>query len=117
LLRARYDLIASTATSGGPARYWQVPNKKTKIGFISPHSHNFCESCNRIRISCQGELHLCLGQENSINLRAMLRGHPHDDAPLKQAIIDSIQVKPKGHDFDLKRSTPAVIRFMSHTGG
>ncbi len=117
LLRARYDLINSTATTGGPARYWQVPNKKTKVGFISPHSHNFCEACNRVRISSQGELHLCLGQENKINLRPLLRDFPHDDGPLKQAIINSMQTKPKGHDFDLKRATPAVIRFMSHTGG
>ncbi|MBZ4201306.1 MAG: GTP 3',8-cyclase MoaA [Methylotenera sp.] len=117
LLRSRYDLINSTATTCGPARYWQVPSKKTKIGFISPHSHNFCEACNRLRISCQGELHLCLGQENRINLRPMLRDFPYDDGPLKQAIINSMQVKPKGHDFDLNRSTPAVIRFMSHTGG
>ncbi len=117
LLRARYDLIRSLESTGGPASYWQVPNKTTKIGFISPHSHNFCESCNRVRISCQGDLHLCLGQENKISLRPLLRDFPHDDDPLKQAIIASMQAKPKGHDFDLKRATPAVIRFMSHTGG
>ena len=117
LLRARYDLISTTETTGGPARYWRIPNSKTKIGFISPNSHNFCETCNRVRISCKGELFLCLGQENKVDLRPLLRAHPYDDKPLKQAIINSLQTKPKGHDFDLKRVAPAVIRFMSHTGG
>ena len=117
LLRARYDLVSSNETTGGPARYWRIPNSKTKIGFISPNSHNFCESCNRVRISCKGELFLCLGQENNVDLRPLLRAYPHDDKPLKQAIIRSLQTKPKGHDFDLKRAAPAVIRFMSHTGG
>ena len=129
LLRARYDLISSTETTGGPAQYWRIPNIKTilnsntvlnsntKIGFISPNSHNFCEACNRVRISCKGELFLCLGHENKVDLRPLLRAYPHDDRPLKQAIIRSLQTKPKGHDFDLKRAAPAVIRFMSHTGG
>jgi len=117
LLRARYDLVSSNETTGGPARYWRIPNSKTKIGFISPNSHNFCEACNRVRISCKGELFLCLGQENKVDLRPLLRAYPHDDKPLKQAIIRSLQTKPKGHDFDLKRAAPAVIRFMSHTGG
>lgn len=117
LLRARYDLVSSAETTGGPARYWRIPNSTTKIGFISPHSHNFCEACNRVRISCKGELYLCLGQENKVDLRSLLREFPHDDIPLKKAIINSLQTKPKGHDFDLKRATPAVIRFMSHTGG
>lgn len=117
LLRARYDLISSNESTGGPARYWRIPNSRTKIGFISPHSHNFCESCNRVRISCQGELFLCLGQENKIDLRPFLRDFTNDDTPLKQAIFEGLQAKPKGHDFDLRRTTPAVIRFMSHTGG
>jgi cyclic pyranopterin phosphate synthase len=117
LLRARYDLISSSETTGGPARYWRIPNSNTKIGFISPHSHNFCESCNRVRISSKGELYLCLGQENKVDLMPLLREFPHDDKPLMEAIIHSMQTKPKGHDFDLKRTAPAVIRFMSHTGG
>lgn len=117
LLRARYDLIGSNETTGGPARYWRVPNSHTKIGFISPYSHNFCESCNRVRISCKGEVFLCLGQENKIDLRPLLRAFPHDDTPLKQAIFEGLQAKPKGHDFNLRRTTPTVIRFMSYTGG
>jgi len=117
LLQSRYELISSAETTGGPARYWRVPHTNSKIGFISPHSHNFCESCNRVRITCKGELYLCLGQEDKVDLMPLLRNNPHDDEPLIEAIIGSMQIKPKGHDFDLKRAAPAVIRFMSHTGG
>ncbi len=117
LLRARYDLIASNESTGGPARYWQVPNMKTKVGFISPHSHNFCESCNRVRISSKGELYLCLGQEYKVDLAPLLRQSLYDDESLKQAIVSSMQAKPKGHDFNFKKVEPAVIRFMSYTGG
>ena len=117
LLQSKHTLVASTETTGGPARYWKVANTNTKIGFISPHSHNFCESCNRVRITCKGELYLCLGQEDKIELMPLLREHPHDDQPLISAILNSMKVKPKGHDFDLQRAAPAVIRFMSHTGG
>jgi len=117
ILQSEYPLISSTETTGGPARYWRVANTKTKIGFISPHSHNFCESCNRVRITCKGELYLCLGQEDKVDLMPLLRDHPNDDQPLIKAILDSMAIKPKGHDFDLRRAEPAVIRFMSHTGG
>lgn len=116
-IQQQFALVASTQNTGGPARYWQIPNTKTKIGFISPHSHNFCESCNRVRISCKGELFLCLGQEDKVDLMPILRGHPHDDMPLIEAIINSMKIKPEGHDFDLNRAQPAVVRFMSHTGG
>jgi len=117
LLQTQFNLIPSAEMTGGPARYWRVAESQTKIGFISPHSHNFCESCNRVRISCKGELYLCLGQEDKIELMPLLREHPHDDAPLIAAILDGMRVKPKGHDFDLRRAEPAVVRFMSHTGG
>ncbi len=117
LLQSKYLLAPSTHNSGGPARYWQVTGTQTKIGFISPHSHNFCESCNRVRITCKGELYLCLGQEDKVDLMPLLREHPNDDTPLIQAILDSMSIKPKGHDFDLRRAEPAVVRFMSHTGG
>ena len=117
LLKSKYSLLPSTETTGGPARYWRVANSHTKIGFISPHSHNFCESCNRVRITCKGELYLCLGQEDKVDLMPLLREHPNDDALLIAAIIGSMVIKPKGHDFDLRRAEPAVIRFMSHTGG
>ena len=121
LLQSKYSLLPSTESTGGPARYWRVANSDgtshTKIGFISPHSHNFCESCNRVRITCKGELYLCLGHEDKVDLMPLLREHPNDDAPLIAAIIGSMAIKPKGHDFDLRRAEPAVIRFMSHTGG
>ena len=117
LLQSKYSLLPSTETTGGPARYWRVANTATKIGFISPHSHNFCESCNRVRITCKGELYLCLGQEDKIDLMPLLRANPNNDAPLVAAILDSMTIKPKGHDFDLRRAEPAVVRFMSHTGG
>ena len=117
LLKNKYSLLPSTETTGGPARYWRVADTQTKIGFISPHSHNFCESCNRVRISCKGELYLCLGQEDKVNLMPLLRDNPNDDKPIIQAIQDSMRIKPKGHDFDLRRAAPAVVRFMSHTGG
>lgn len=116
-LQSNYALTASTVTTGGPARYWRVNDSNTKIGFISPHSHNFCEACNRVRITCKGELFLCLGQEDKVDLMPLLRNHPNDDQPLIQAILDSMSIKPKGHDFDLRRAKPAVVRFMSHTGG
>ena len=116
-LQNTFDLLPSTETTGGPARYWRLANSTSKIGFISPHSHNFCESCNRVRITCQGELFLCLGQEDKVELMPLLREHPNDDQPLIDAIVNSMSVKPKGHDFDLQRASPAVVRFMSHTGG
>ncbi len=115
------SLMPSNETTGGPARYWRVANSDgtshTKIGFISPHSHNFCESCNRVRITCKGELYLCLGQEDKVDLMPLLRKYPNDDEPIIAAILNSMAIKPKGHDFDLRRAQPAVVRFMSHTGG
>ena len=117
LLQSQFNLIPSAETTGGPARYWRVADSATKIGFISPHSHNFCESCNRVRITCKGELYLCLGQEDKVDLMPLLRENLSDDTPLITAIIGSMAIKPKGHDFDLRRVAPAVVRFMSHTGG
>jgi cyclic pyranopterin phosphate synthase len=116
-LQKHFQLVSSTESTGGPARYWRVPGTETRVGFISPHSHNFCEACNRVRITCKGELFLCLGQEDVVDLMPLLREHPQDDAPLRQAIIDAMAIKPKGHDFDLRRAQPAVVRFMSVTGG
>jgi len=117
ILQSRYTLINSTESTGGPARYWRIPHTQTRVGFISPHSHNFCESCNRVRITCKGELYLCLGQENKVELMPLLRDFPHDDQPLIDAILNAMNSKPKGHDFDMQRATPSVIRFMSMTGG
>ncbi len=117
LLQQHFQLVSSAESTGGPARYWRIPGTDSRVGFISPHSHNFCESCNRVRITCTGELFLCLGQDDKVDLMPLLRNHPDDDDLLRQAIIDSMQIKPKGHDFDLRRAQPAVVRFMSVTGG
>jgi cyclic pyranopterin phosphate synthase len=116
-LQRSFNLVSSAETTGGPARYWRVPDTHTKVGFISPHSHNFCEACNRVRITCKGELFLCLGQEDKVDLMPMLRGYTDNDEPLREAILQSMQIKPRGHDFDLRRAEPAVVRFMSMTGG
>lgn len=111
-----FDLLPSTESSGGPARYWRIPGSETRIGFISPHSHNFCDTCNRVRITAQGELYPCLGQNDAVNLMQILRAGA-DDFSLRQAIIDSMGIKPFGHDFTAQMDTPQVVRFMSMTGG
>jgi len=108
-------LTAVPEKTGGPSRYHQVENTQTRIGLISPHSHNFCDDCNRVRLTSEGLLLLCLGQEHSIDLRQILR-HGATDAELRQAIVDSMQIKPKGHDFNLK-TQPIILRHMSATGG
>jgi GTP 3',8-cyclase len=115
-VETRYTLIATTETTGGPSRYFRIPNTDTRVGFISPHSHNFCESCNRVRVTVRGRLLLCLGQEHSVDLMRVLRAHPGDAQRLKQSIVDAMQIKPKGHDFDLTRA-PNIARHMNVTGG
>ena len=116
LLARHFDLQASQESSGGPARYWRIPGSETRVGFISPHSHNFCDSCNRVRITAKGELYPCLGQNDALNLLPILRTGG-DDAALRQAIIDSMGIKPWGHDFTAQMNAPQVVRFMSMTGG
>ena len=116
-LQRHFNLVSSDENTGGPARYWRISGTNTRIGFISPHSHNFCESCNRVRITCKGELYLCLGQEDKVDLMPWLRDYPNDDTPLRNAILGAMEIKPMGHDFDLRRAEPAVVRFMSMTGG
>jgi len=117
-LAARLTLTDSDHRTGGPARYSEVKETGRRIGFITPLTHNFCESCNRVRLTCTGQLYMCLGQEDSADLRAPLRAHPTDDAPLIAAIEDAIGRKPKGHDFVEDRlGEAAVPRHMSVTGG
>ena len=118
-LAQHYTLTELSERTGGPARYVQLEETGQKIGFITPLTHNFCESCNRVRLTCTGELYLCLGQEDMADLRAPLRNNPNDDAPLEEAIRHAITLKPKGHDFDYSRQTVdgRVSRHMSHTGG
>ena len=114
----RYSLVDLAERTGGPARYVRLAETGQKIGFITPLTHNFCESCNRVRVTCTGELYMCLGQEDRADLRAPLRQSP-DDADLTEAIRAAISRKPKGHDFDYSRQKIAgqVSRHMSHTGG
>lgn len=116
-IKDKYSVKSISLSTGGPAKYWQVEGSNTRVGLISPHSHNFCEDCNRVRISCKGELFLCLGQEEKIELMPLLRNHLHDDQPIKDAIINSMKIKPLSHEFNLNQSKPAIVRFMSHTGG
>ncbi len=114
----RFALTDLDDRTGGPARYVRIDETGQKVGFITPLTHNFCESCNRVRLTCTGELYMCLGQEDMADLRAPLRASP-DDAVIEQAIRNAISRKPKGHDFDYSRQsvTGQMTRHMSHTGG
>ncbi|MCG6901966.1 MAG: GTP 3',8-cyclase MoaA [Rhodobacter sp.] len=118
-LSGRYTLTDLPESTGGPARYVRLEESGQKIGFITPLTHNFCESCNRVRLTCTGELYMCLGQEDQADLRKPLRDFPDTDAPLVSAIHKAIGRKPKGHDFDYSRQKAdgQVSRHMSHTGG
>ena len=116
LLSRHFELIPSAENSGGPARYWRTPGSDSRIGFISPHSHNFCDTCNRVRITAKGELYPCLGQNDVSQLLPLLRASD-DNAGLRQAIVDSMGIKPFGHDFTQQMDSPRVVRFMSMTGG
>lgn len=115
-LEREYELIPTTENTGGPARYYRLNGHTTRVGFISPHSHNFCDSCNRVRLTCEGRLLLCLGQEHSVDLRQVVRSYPGDMEKLKQAIRAAMEIKPKGHEFDLK-GQPVIFRHMNSTGG
>ncbi len=117
-LAERYSLTDLAERTGGPARYVKLDETGQKIGFITPLTHNFCESCNRVRLTCTGDLFMCLGQEDMADLRTPLRAS-ESDAPLEAAIRAAIDRKPKGHDFDYSRQTieGQVSRHMSHTGG
>ncbi|NNU81100.1 GTP 3',8-cyclase MoaA [Halovulum dunhuangense] len=117
-LETRWTLTDIPYSTGGPARYVRVEETGQKIGFITPLSHNFCESCNRVRLTCTGQLFMCLGQEDEADLRRVLR-ESGDDRLLDQAIRAAIARKPKGHDFDYSRQTVGgtMTRHMSHTGG
>ncbi|MEN9429169.1 MAG: hypothetical protein RJA86_28 [Pseudomonadota bacterium] len=111
-----YALLPATDNTGGPARYYRMSDSQSRIGFISPHSHNFCDSCNRVRVTVEGRLLLCLGNEHSADLRAPLRAHSQNDQPLIDTIINALPLKPERHYFDLDES-PQIVRFMNMTGG
>jgi len=112
-IEADYALVPSTQRTGGPARYWQVAELGVTLGLISPLTRNFCDSCNRIRVSAAGQLYMCLGHEDNVDLRAALRSG--DEAALNDAIDHALRLKPARHEFNL--SVPATVRHMSVTGG
>jgi cyclic pyranopterin phosphate synthase len=114
-LAKEFTLVDSAETTGGPSRYVSVANSQSKIGFISPMSNNFCESCNRVRMTAEGRLLLCLGNEHSLDLREILRAHPGDNELLKTKIVAAIANKPERHYFDPEQVD--IVRFMNMTGG
>ena len=115
-IEQRYQLVRSNHTTGGPSRYWQVAGSQTQVGFISPHSNNFCGSCNRVRVTAEGKLVLCLGDEGALDLKSLIRRHPGDSERLRDALMTALQLKPEKHHFRTDEQVQ-VVRFMSMTGG
>ena len=116
IISRHHELTPTPEDSGGPARYYRMPDSGTKIGFISPHSHNFCSTCNRVRVTVEGRLLLCLGNEHSVDLRRVLRGHPVNDEKLREAVINAMDLKPERHHFSSDGDVQ-ILRFMNMTGG
>ena len=113
----RYTLINSTESTQGPSRYWRLAEAPdTRVGFISPHSHNFCATCNRVRVTVEGRLLLCLGNEHSADLKAVLRANPGQPEKLEKAIVEAMKLKPYRHNFEINDDVQ-VVRFMNMTGG
>ena len=115
-LAQQFSLVASLEKTGGPSNYFKVNGTSSRVGFISPHSDNFCSTCNRVRLTVEGRLLLCLGNEHSVDLKAVLRAHPGNMAILKQAIIDAMLIKPEKHEFNVHEQ-PVIMRYMNMTGG
>lgn len=111
-----FALVPTIESTGGPSKYYRIAGTRTRVGFISPLSDNFCDNCNRARVTAEGRLLLCLGQSESVDLRRALRAHPADDARVKEAIIAAMQIKPHGHGFQLDE-TASLGRHMNMTGG
>jgi cyclic pyranopterin phosphate synthase len=111
-----FTLVASPEKTGGPSNYFKVSGTQTRVGFISPHSENFCSSCNRVRLTVEGRLLLCLGNEHSVDLKQVIRDHPGDMVALKQTIVDAMLIKPEKHEFNIHEQ-PVILRYMSMTGG
>jgi len=113
----RYTLLPSTDSTQGPSRYWRLAEAPNiRVGFISPHSHNFCGTCNRVRLTVEGRLLLCLGNEHSADLKSVLRANPGQPEKLEKAIVEAMKLKPYRHDFQLNDEVQ-VVRFMNMTGG
>ncbi|NRB40369.1 MAG: GTP 3',8-cyclase MoaA [Pseudomonadales bacterium] len=117
VLDSAFTLQETAVQTNGPSRYYDVLGTKNRVGFISPHSHNFCSSCNRVRVTAEGRLLLCLGNEYSVDLRQVVREFPHDKKRLQQAIIDAMDLKPERHHFDVEDDGVQIVRFMNMTGG
>lgn len=115
-LRRDMDLQAVEDNTGGPARYFRRAGSQYRVGFISPHSHNFCDTCNRVRVTAEGRLLLCLGQEHSVDLRRVLRANPTDDGRVREALVQAMAIKPQGHEFAIG-GQPVIFRHMNATGG
>ena len=115
-LEQHFNLLPSPETTGGPSRYFRIGGTRTRIGFISPHSNNFCATCNRVRLTAEGRLLLCLGNEHSVDIKRVLRTAPGDEDTLKRALLDAMALKPERHFFDLG-AEPVIFRHMSVTGG
>ncbi len=115
-IETRYPLLPTTESTLGPSRYFRMADSESRVGFISPHSHNFCASCNRVRVTVEGRLLLCLGNEHSVDLRRVLRAHPGDIDALKHAIVAAMPLKPERHHFTTDGDVQ-VVRFMNMTGG
>ena len=115
VLSGHYSLVSSAETTGGPARYYRIQGRTSKVGFISPMSNNFCSSCNRVRLTVEGKLLLCLGNDHSVDLKKVIRSHPGDRTALKSAIVQAIGGKPERHHFDPEKVD--IVRFMNMTGG
>ncbi len=115
-LTQQFELLPMTDNTGGPSVYSNVAGTKTRVGFISPHSANFCATCNRVRLTAEGRLLLCLGNEHSVDLKKIIRANPGDKEKLKAEIINAMQIKPERHEFDLTEQ-PVILRYMNTTGG
>ncbi|MDM8547492.1 GTP 3',8-cyclase MoaA [Candidatus Venteria ishoeyi] len=116
-LKTQYQMLPTPENTGGPARYYRLPaHPDTRIGFISPHSHDFCDTCNRVRLTAEGRLLLCLGQENSVDLRRIVRAHPGDAEYLQNSLLKAIHNKPHSHDFSHEKPVE-IMRYMNTTGG
>ena len=114
-VKQNFEVLPSLESTGGPARYWRVSGYESRIGFISPHSHNFCADCNRMRVTARGELFPCLGNEGMVDLLPAVRSG--DEAGLLELIAQAARLKPQAHTFDLTQSGSSIVRFMSRTGG
>ncbi len=116
IIESRYALTPVVMKTAGPSRYYQIESSGTRVGFISPVSHNFCDTCNRVRVTVEGRLLLCLGNEHSVDLRSIMREHPEDEELLRETIRAAMDIKPLRHYF-YDKDAPQIVRFMNTTGG